>query len=235
MPLLSWIDDSKLKLAVGHLLNTAKNAQIKSEKKFGKNVIDPFSAIFEIAGFEIDYATWVNSETTRQAQKTLQNQIGEFHQIILGSVKGWDNLKTGKVIDVVCKEKRVVAEIKNKYNTVSFGEQAKLYYALEKLVMPKASIYKGYTSYFVSVIPKKRNRYDSPFTPSDKERGDKCPLNDKIREIDGASFYSLVTDETNALANLFGILPKVIEECSEGKYQLKDLDKLKRFYDLAFE
>ncbi len=106
MPLLNWVDDTKLESAVLHLLSTAQKAGQNAEKEFGKNVIDPFAAVFEMAGFEIDYKTWFKSETTRQAQKTLQNHIGEFHQIVLGSVKDWDNLKTGRVIDLISKKKK---------------------------------------------------------------------------------------------------------------------------------
>lgn len=188
---LKWIGDSDLENAVEHLLAKAKEAKKKAEKKFGKNVIDPFSALFEISGFDIDYKTWHKGETARQAQKTLQNNIGTFHQTILGSVNGWDDLKTGSVIDLSCNKKKIIAEIKNKYSTVSGGKLSELYYSLEKLVMPKASIYKGFTVYYVAIIPKKRERFNRLFMPPDKEKGEKCPANEKIREIDGASFMNL--------------------------------------------
>lgn len=51
----------------------------------------------EIADLEIN-------ETTRQAQKTLQNHIGDFHQNILGSVDGWINLKVGSIIDLISED-----------------------------------------------------------------------------------------------------------------------------------
>ncbi|MEK6783814.1 MAG: Eco47II family restriction endonuclease [Bacteroidota bacterium] len=235
MARLSWITDKELEHAVNHLLLTASEAKLNTEKEFGKNVIDPFSALFEIAGFEIDYNTWIKSETTRQAQKTLQNHIGNFHQFVLGSVDGWVNMETGSVIDLVSKEKKIVAEIKNKYNTVSGGKLADLYNSLEGLVMPKASIYKGYSAYYVAIIPKKPSRYDREFTPSEKEKGEKCVANEKIRETDGASFYSLVTGSKTALEDLFQVLPDAITKCSGGKIKIKEREKLTEFYRSAFK
>jgi Eco47II restriction endonuclease len=235
MARLKWISDKDLESTVTHLLLKASEAKLYAEKDFGKNVIDPFSALFEISGFEIDYETWLKSETTRQAQKTLQNHIGDFHQNILGYVEGWENLKKGNVIDLISHKKKIIAEVKNKYNTISGGKLSDLYYSLTDQVMPKSSIYKGYAAYYVAIIPKSTKRYDKEFTPSDKEKGEKCPPNEKIRETDGASFYSLVTSEKNALENLFDILPSVIKDCSNGKYIIKDKGKLKEFFNLAFE
>lgn len=235
MAYLKWLDDKVLEQAVDHLLEKAKKARLKADKKFGKNVIDPFSAIFEMSGFEIDYETWVKNEKTRQAQKTLQNHVGNFHQSILGSVDGWENMKTGKEIDLLCEDKKIIAEVKNKFSTVSGGKLADLYYSLDDLVMPKASKYKNYTAYYVSIIPKRPKRFNKEFTPSDKAKGDSCPANPKVREIDGASFYSLVSGEDNALESLFDILPSVIENVSKGDYKIPDKNKLKEFFSTAFE
>ncbi|TRZ66254.1 Eco47II family restriction endonuclease [bacterium] len=234
MSKLKWIDDANLYAEVKQLLSIAKEAKNTAVSEFGKNVIDPFSAIFEMSGFEIDYETWFKSETTRQAQKTLQNHVGDFHQNILGFSKGWENKKVGHVIDLASADKKIIAEIKNKYNTISGGKLSDLYISLDNLVSPKNSIYKGYTAYYVAIVPKKTTRYDNPFTPSNKEKGEKCPMNGNIREVDGASFYTLVTGDDNALEDLFDILPDVIYECSEGRYKIKDKEKLKAFFKLAY-
>lgn len=235
MSRLKWINDETLNDEVRKLLSIAKEAKSKAVSGFSKNVIDPFSAIFEMSGFEIDYSTWQQSETTRQAQKSLQNHIGDFHQNILGYSNGWTNMKVGHVIDLSSEDKKIIAEVKNKYNTISGGKLSDLYYSLDGLVSPKSSIYKGFTAYYVAIIPKSPKRYNKPFTPSDKGKGEKCPTNENIREIDGASFYSLVTGDDNALENLFDVLPDVIYECSGGRYKIEDKKKLKEFFKLAFE
>lgn len=234
MAFLKWISDKDLKEEVFRLLQKAEEAKRSKEKKFGKNVIDPFSAMFEIAGFDLDYDTWIKNETNRQAQKALQNHIGDFHQNILGYSKGWDNMKIGNVMDLISLNNNIIAEVKNKHNTVTKGKLADLYQSLHNKVMPKSSKYKGCTAYYVVIIPQKPNRYDIEFTPSNKEEGHKCPSNPKIREIDGASFYHLVTGHKNALEELFDVLPDVILECSKGKYKIRDKEKLKAFFNAAY-
>ena len=235
MAYLKWVSDKNLLSAVSHLLDKAEVAKAHAKDEFGKNVIDPFSALFEIAGFEIDYNNWLKSETSRQAQKTLQNHIGDFHQTILGFSSGWENMKTGNVMDLVSEKHKIIAEIKNKYNTISGGKLADLYHSLQAQVMPKSSKYKGFTAYYVAIIPKKPIRYNQMFTPSNKEEGEKCPANEKIREIDGASFYHLVTGQKNALEELFDVLPDVILDCSGGKFNIKDKVKLKKFFNTAYK
>jgi hypothetical protein len=104
MPFLEWISDTDLINEVNHLLSVAKNAKIDAGKEFGKNVIDPFAAVFEMSGFEIDYDTWFKSEAARQAQKTLQNHIGDFHQNILGYTTGWRNKGVGSIVDLLSED-----------------------------------------------------------------------------------------------------------------------------------
>ncbi len=209
-------------------------AKSQVDKEFGKNVIDPFSALFEMSGFNLKPSEWVTSEKTRQAQKTLQNHIGDFHQQVLGNISGWENLGTGNVVDLVNHQLKVIAELKNKHNTVSGGKLADVYHDLESLVMPKTNIYKGYKAYYVTVIPSSPERFNKPFTPSDKNKGAKCNENELIRHIDGASFYALATGSETALADLFKALPLVIEQCSQGKYKFSSTSELNNYFDKAF-
>jgi len=234
MAYLSFISDAELKAEVKHLIDTARNAQVQAQNKFGKNIIDPFSAMFEISGFGMNHDEWVVTETTRQSQKTLQNHIGAFHQKVLGKVINWQDMDTGSVIDLVNEHEKIIAEVKNKYNTISGGQLSKLYYTLEDQVMPKVSKYKGYTAYYAAIIPRKAIRSNQPFMPSDKDKGAKCAENSLIREIDGASFYELVTGDAGALEDLYDILPTVIEDVIGGNYQLQDKVLLKEYFSKAF-
>ncbi len=105
--------------------------------------------------------------------------------------------------------------------------------------MPKNSEYKGYTSYFVNIIPKKPIKYDICFQPSDKETGVKCQANEKIKIIDGASFYDLVTDKEDSLQELFFKLPQIIQDVfgeSYGrKFILPDQTGLISFFTRAYK
>ncbi|MGD9661292.1 MAG: Eco47II family restriction endonuclease [Porticoccaceae bacterium] len=239
MSYLSYISDETLLSLVKNVLDIGRKRKAEAEQSFAKNVIDPFAALFESAAFDVDHQTWKDSEIIRQCQKTLQNHIGDLHQKILGSVASWEDKGKGSVVDLVCQKQKIIAEVKNKYNTVSGGKLADQYYSLERLIEPKTSVYKGFTAYFVAIIPKSPARYDRPFHPSDKDKGKRCQRNESIREIDGASFYSLVTGEENALENLYRVLPKIIEKIfAEGgkrHYRLADKSAFYAYFDAAFK
>lgn len=236
MAKLSFISDAALEKAVTHLLTVAQKAKASVEKNINRNVIDPFAILFQMSGFGITSDAWKTGEMTRQAEKTLQNHVGEFHQKILGSVSSWNNLGTGQIVDLECVSRKIIAEVKNKHNTISGGKLVDLYHDLENQVMPKHSKYKNYTAYYVEIIPKKSLRSDQEFTPSNKAEGRKCEKNPLIRKVDGASFYEIVTGEKDALVNLFDALPDVIESICSGTtgYTFDDREFAKAFFTAAF-
>lgn len=235
---LSYISDKALRREVKYVLDKALAKNKSATKDFNKNVIDPFGSLFEAPNFT-SHEEWKNSETARQAQKTIQNHVGLFHQKILGEVIGWQDLGTGGVVDLLCEERKIIAEVKNKFSTVTFGKLAEQYHSLNGLISPKHSRFKEYTAYFVNVIPKKPIRSNEPFTPSDKETGKKCPTNEKIRIIDGASFYELTTGIENALEQLHSALPLVIEdiyktEYKKGSFKIPNPEDFLKYFNLAY-
>lgn len=239
MACLHYINDDVLRNLVKDVLQVVLRKMQSVEKDFHKNVIDPFAALFEASISAIPHDTWKNVEMVRQCQKTLTNHIGELHQKILGNVAGWEDLGTGGIVDLVCHEKKIIAEIKNKHNTVTGGKLGDQYNALERLVAPKASTYKGYTAYFVNVVPKKPERINKPFRPSDKDKGMKLPENEHIRIIDGASFYTLVTGRDNALEEFYSALPWVIEDVfhtdlGQANFTVQDKARFHDYFAKAF-
>lgn len=239
MPYLSFISDENLEKEVATILSTAAAALVKANTEFESNVIDPFSIAFEMAGFDIqDVITWEAREKSRQSQKTLCNAFGNFHQNILGHVPGWVNLGIGKSVDLECPDRKIIAEVKNKYNTVTGGKLTDLYVHLDGLVMPIVSKYKNFTSYYVETIPRpKKNRpqnYDTPFIPSDKATETRKPSNELIRQIDGQSFYALVTGVPDALEQLYDALPTVISNSSSYSFAPGELLIMKAYFKKAF-
>ncbi|MBD2304324.1 Eco47II family restriction endonuclease [Chroococcidiopsis sp. FACHB-1243] len=217
MSYLPFISDEALKKAVKNVVDCILETEQKQEKEMYKNVIDPFSAVFDgtVQGFSLE--VWLKKEKSRQVQKTVQNRIGHFHQEILGGVSGWTNPVQG--VDVCNQEKKIIAEIKNKHNTVKGSDKSGIYdYLLFCLSKPE---YQEFTAYYVEIIPKNKIRYNRPFTPSDRETGKRKPVNQKIRQIDGQAFYELVTGVPEAISMLFNVLPDVISDVSE----LKTLDR----------
>jgi len=205
--LLSFISNKDLYGQVEMVLNTAAAASRESETKLYKNVVDPFSALFDASWQGINLDQWIRQEKSRQTQKTLQNAIGEFHQNILGSVLGWKNLGKGNIADLSNENKKIIAEIKNKFNTTKGNHKIAIYEDFKKLVDKD---HKDYVCYYVEIIPQAKKEYDKPFCPSDNRKGKRKPKNTKIRVIDGRSFYALATGEKDALEKLYLVLPQVI-------------------------
>ncbi|PPD11481.1 Eco47II family restriction endonuclease [Methylophilus sp.] len=239
MPYLNWISDDAIKLEVKRILDTASSGILSASDSFHKNVIDPFAVIFEMSGFGIDTVDqWEITEKSRKAQKTLSNAFGIFHQKVLGHVDGWQDLGTGKSADLLCEDKKVLAEVKNKFNTVKGSDQVKVYDHLDSLVMPIASRYKDYTAYYVEIIPKpkggKSQVYNVPFTPSDNETKQPRPTNELIRKIDGKSFYELVTGEAHALESLYSELPQIIYDITGNKLKETEHAAILNYFKIAF-
>lgn len=86
--LLPFISNKDLYEQVAVVLRVAEKATIGAEQKLYKNVIDPFSALFDASYQGISFDQWLKQEQSRQIQKTFQNAIGTFHQAILGSMPG---------------------------------------------------------------------------------------------------------------------------------------------------
>lgn len=229
MAYLSFIDDQTLENIVDHVLQKGHKARIKSHEKIDHNVIDPFSVLLEMSSFAMTFDGWLDNEKNRQAQKTLSNQIGFFHQNILGSLKGWRTLGIGGMVDVVCDERKIIAEIKNKHNTLKASDRSGMYFKLEDLVMRKGHAYKDYTAYYVEIVPKKPARYDEPFTPSDNRTGARCQANPLIRKIDGYSFYALATGIEDALYDLFSVLSHVIAKVKPD-YTILETGSIEDFF-----
>lgn len=210
--LLPFIKDEDLILATKKIIDTMLKAGKTAEAKLYSNSIDPFSAMFDSIFHKLSLEEWLEREKERQIQKTFQNTIGEFHQAILGAIDGWENLGTGNIVDIKNDNKKIVAEVKNKHNTTKGNHRVAVYDDLEAAIGKKE--YKGYTGYFVEIIPKNKKNYNKAFTPSDNKTKTIRPKNEKIRIISGQAFYELASGDKDALKKLYMVLPSVISKVS---------------------
>lgn len=208
---LSWITNADLESCVHEVITKGRQGIQKSKKNIARNGLDPFSALFDASLQGISLSEWLISEQRRQAQKTLQNALGHFHQSVLSRTRGC-YIPNGNFVDLVNDERQIVAEIKNKYNTVKGSSLKDVYEELNQAINGKTSKYRGYTAYYVTVIASKPERFSHPFAPSDNNSGTRKPLQERIIEIDGVSFYELVTGVPNALHQLYAILPSIIQK-----------------------
>ncbi len=236
MAYLSFISDEDLCSAVNSLIIKTKSGIKSSKNETDRNVLDPFSLFFQMACSNVNFESVMTLEKTRQAQKTLTNSIGQFHQDILGSVKDWKNLGKGGIVDLCCPKQKILAEIKNKHNTVKGSDLKDYYNNLEELVMHKGSSYHGYIAYFVEIIPHTPERFNKCFTPSDNRKSLKKRENENIRKCDGQTFYHLVTGAPDALLQLYKILPIIVEKMTKKKpfQSISDQQKLNEVFMKSF-
>jgi hypothetical protein len=206
---LPFITDEILIREVRKVLTIANNAAENADANLHRSKIDPFSAAFDSLRQLITITDWFEQEKARQIQKTMQNAIGNFHQAIIGNMTGWNDLGVGAVGDVKNDSKKIVAEIKNKSNTTKGNHKKVVYDDLKSLI---STMYQGYTSYYVEIIPGSKRPYDKPFTPPDNETHTRRPENEKIRIIDGRSFYAIASGVPDGLELLYNALPEIIAE-----------------------
>jgi hypothetical protein len=228
---LQFIDDKILYDICKNVIFVIEKASLNIDKNLHKNIIDPFSAIFDASFKDISLSKWVEQEKSRQIQKTFQNAIGNFHQKVLGSIRGWKNLEKGNVADVLNEDKKIIAEVKNKFNTTKGNHKIAIYDDLEELITNK---YKGYVGYYVAILTKKR--FDKAFTPSDNKKHIRRSENEKIREIDGATFYDMATGEKDAAKKLYHALPAILADITKANKNnlLKD-PLFEEFFEKAFK
>lgn len=213
-------DRKKIKEVLTPLIEETLNSQ-KNSADLRRNTIDVFSQSIECVALNITKDEWEEREKTRQAQKTLQNKVGELHQKILGTLDGIKDLGVGGVVDL--KGPGFIAEIKNKHNTTKGNHKVVIYDDLEKVLAHEPE---GTVGYYVEILPKNGKSYDKPFTPPDNTTKQRRAENDRIRQIDGKTFYAKVTGDENALEKLYKILPDVTAEIIKEKFnQIRDPNK----------
>ena len=214
MSMLPFISDKDLLREVRNILDVTQSAIEASDEQIYDNVIDPFSAVVDSMRQGITVTHWLKQERTRQIQKTMQNELGNFHQRILGSVDGWVDLGTGGVLDLKNENEKIIAEVKNKHNTTKGNHKREIYEDISTLIN---TTHKGYTGYYVEIIRKAKHPFDKPFTPSDNRKKKRKPVNDKIRKIDGRCFYALATGYPDAIDLLYEALPYAITKLISKK------------------
>lgn len=219
--LLPFISNSDLYKYAKEMVDSIHATMGEAEESFYDNVIDPWLALFRTVVEGMDGKRWFELEQARQMQKTMENSMGNFHQGILSSVIGWE--QAPEVVDVINRERKIIAEVKNKWNTTKGNHLTRIYDDLEGLLGKPD--YRDYVGYYVEVIPKKPHRFSDPFTPSDNTTHMKREKNESIRVIDGASFYHIASGYPEALRMLYEKLPLAINEAL-GKEANGEIDPL---------
>lgn len=189
-----------------------------TDKDLRKNTLDIFSASIDSSVRGITLDEWRVQEKQRQIQKTLQNHIGELHQEILGTFDGVESLGVGQIVDLSSDQKKFIAEVKNKHNTTKGNHKNAIYDDLQACLKGKDN---DFIAYYVEILPKNGRVYNEPFTPSDNVSKENRVENERIRKIDGQSFYTLVSGNENALKELYVLLPELVCEILKEEYGIE--------------
>ena len=161
-------------------------------------MIDPFSSLLVASTFDVDKADkLIALQNAESGLRGMSNALGRFHQNVLASVDGWEDHDAG--YDLECRGRCILAEVKNKWNTMNTGNRREVESDLQTAVRQKSGQWHGY---LVQVIPQKPIRYEDQISP-------------RVYVIDGASFYHKVTGEPNAIHDLFDHLCCVMTQSAD--------------------
>lgn len=195
MSLLAWITDEKLDSIVDRLLQRSRDGVRLADQKMQKNVMDPFASLIMSAAMDISEIKPLHDiQCSNSASQAISSAVGSFHQEVLGSVGGFHNHDSD--YDLENMDRKIIAEVKNKHNTMNATSRKKVISDLETAVRQKSG---KWTAYLVIIVPKTPSRYSTNIVHGQK-----------VSEIDGASFYEMVTGHKTALRDLYAVLQKII-------------------------
>ena len=187
--MIAWISSDDLDREIDLLRKRAADALQDAEKRRARNVVDPFLSLLIATTFNIrDPNALTDLQRAESAMRGMGNAVGAFHQGVLGTVDGWDNHDAG--YDLECSSRHIVAEVKNKWNTMNSQNKRAVIVDLKTAVRQKRG---PWTGFLVLVVPQKPVRYEKD-------------LGGNVIETDGASFYHTVTGMPNAIHELMNYL-----------------------------
>ena len=228
---VDFVSDAHFKKGVKNVWGSF-SAKIREDDELQRNGIDPIKMLFNMKYHNLDFKGWKERESERQNSKTSGDRVGEFHQFLLGGVKGWTNLEQGHEsgLDLMKDDKTIFMELKNKDNdlngNVEFALREKMFKQHKKT--PDATIYLAY------ICAKNKKSEEKHWRPTTTE---KLKLhNDKIRRISGSKVYELITGEENALRQVWECLPIVIKDVYgiDSELNAKDQKEFEKWFETAF-
>ena len=227
---IPFFRDSEFEEAI-EVVITRVNDAIKADRN--RNVIDPFGALFETCVMNITMERWYLLEDHRQLNKALSNAIGDFHQSLMGLLPGWVSTGgSGGYYDLIhespfgVNQKPVIAELKNKYNTMNSSSSRDLYQKFQNLLDVPA--YKNYNCYLIEVI-QRRPTVDKPWVIS--RRGERP----EIRVIGAREVYALSTGDDGAFERVFNGLSLFLNKRFHGfQRSYEDLENVRKLFLTVF-
>lgn len=203
---VSFLEDRVVLDAIDRLYEVYRNAYSRTTiADLKRNVIDPFKFCFDAKFLNNNsVAATIDNEFKRQSDKSINNAIGSFHQFLIGNIEGFSETPQ-LTCDVMKNDMTILAEIKNKYNTMNARSQAGVFEELSNL----ASAYPRAICYLVEVIPKNPAQPDQEWHVSISGTLKHHP---RVRKISARDFYAMATNNPLAFDELCNNLPSVIDQ-----------------------
>ena len=221
---------------IEHVNNTLNNMYrkqtIRNLKQFNKSIIDPTKMIFDTFTNGFTKEELIDAEIYRQVDKSINNDIGYFHQNLFNYIDNWIVPKAG--FDIENHEQSLFAEMKNKHNTMNSASSQKTYMKLQQKLLEDFNA----TCYLVEIIAKQSQDVNWKCKVDGKNYD-----HNKIRRISIDKFYELATGDEFAFKKICEWLPIVIHVLNKEKVTedateniLKELEKIDNsFIDALFK
>lgn len=202
---LDWIDEDALyevtKLSFSKVFSPVKRKPLPP---------DPFTLVAQavLAGEEVSQARLFEKE--RSLNKTLSDNVGYWHQRVLGLAENWTETgASGGSIDLRTKpgflhplhEKPLFAEVKNRFNTIKASDEKNIWDNLDSLARASDAI-----AYLFQIVPKTPEQYDRPWKVSGRSE------KSIVRVCDGVTAYALVFERPTALHEIYMALPRIFSD-----------------------
>ena len=214
---VEFISDSDLIWCIDKLYQGYKRALgSKDLKAFLTNRIDPIKFMFDAKVLDMDMEEYLQREVIRQVDKTISNYIGDFHEDILGKIDGYEALPVGNGIDLRSDDGKLVAEIKNKHNTVKGENLPDIFKKLQNMVKEDSNDVEK--AYFVRIIDSTSRHNKWSLTSKGQLYEDEA-----VFITSGDRFYEEITGRPNAFSELCSILPRAFNDYLDS---LSDEEKI---------
>lgn len=228
MAKLPFINDVKLDSAINHVtsaLNTLQDDKVtiiealNNKDVFGSklfsNSIDPFAMKFGMSLYGDE--KWLEMEINRQLYKTFEQRIGEFHQLLLGSVDGWHDLGVGdqSQVDLKKEDNSIFIELKNKHNTCNSSSLAKV----EEKLITVLNNYPEAKGYWAFIVPGVKTKFNTELWKKGRGKSAKVK-HGRLYKTWGSDVYKLVTGDGENLFRVYEILTEANLNTPENTQKL---------------
>ena len=226
---VDFVSDEHFLKCVKWVCDAYLDPSLKLDKTWlQRNGVDPFKMVFDMVVRNRNFESLMEQEKSRQYDKKSGGRIGDFHQKLLGGVKGWVDLGVGdeSKVDLKKEDNSIFIELKNKHNTVNSDSLNSVRQKLEKITKD----FPNSIAYWAFVIEKNGTSGESEWI----YLGDNNP---KLKKIWGSKLYELITGKPDALEKTWTALPIAIKDILKDSKTISssDMKELQIWFKDAFK